>query len=433
MSINISRHSCFVILILAAAAAAISSGAFSRSDVVISPVFCAYGPSAASVSAVFPPPLASEPADLLLLNGDIYTGDPARRRVEAVAVTGDRIVAIGSSKEIRAQQGPKTRVVDLHGDFAMPGFNDAHTHLGGAGQARLTIDLEGAASLAEFQQRIRAHLGDYKPGEWITGRGWDHTLWPEKRFPSRQDLDVVSKDHPMFFGRVDGHVAVANSRALEIAGITRDTKDPLGSNIERDEAGEPTGMLKESAAMGLVRSKIPPPSPEQRRRGIELVLDDAARHGVTSLQDNSSWEDFLVYEQIRNDGRLTARITEWLPFTAPLDKLDDMRRCGGTSDLMLRTGALKLVADGSLGSRTAALLAPYSDDPSTSGMMILDPDEITKMVIERDKAGYQIAIHAIGDRTNRVVLDAFAAARATASSTRRSSHRKTFRGSRSSG
>ena len=423
MSVKKSRLARLVLVFaLTAATAAISSGSFAHSTTIFAGAFCAFGPTPGVVSAAFPPPLPAEPAELVLVNGSIYTGDAARPRVEAVAISFERILAAGSNKEIRAYEGPKTRVVDLHGGFAMPGFNDAHTHLASAGEGKLTIDLEGATSLEEFQQRIRARLADYKPGEWITGRGWDHTLWPEKRFPTRQNLDAISTSHPMYFGRIDGHVAVANSRALEIAGITRGTKDPPGGSIERDAASEPTGMLKEGSAMAMVWSRIPAMTPEQRRHGIELALEEVAAHGVTSLQDNSTFVDFMVYEDIKKDGKLTARITEWLPFGLPLEKLEEMRERGGTTDLMLRTGALKFVADGSLGSRTAALLAPYSDEPSTSGIMIIDPEQLKKMVIERDKAGFQIAIHAIGDRANRIALDAFAAAR-EANGSRDSRHR----------
>ncbi len=354
---------------------------------------------------------AAEPADLILVNGVIYTGDAAHPRAEAVAVRGEKIVAVGATREIRALASPETRVVDLEGRFAMPGFNDAHLHLAGAGQAKLAVDLEGARSLAEFQQRIRARLGDYKPGEWVTGRGWDHTLWPGQRFPSRKDLDAVSTTHPMLFGRVDGHVSVVNSLALKLAGITKETKDPPGGNIERDAAGEPTGMLKENT-VSLVARRIPGLTAEQRRRGIQLALADAAQFGVTSMQDNSGWEDFLVYEQLKKEGKLTARITEWLPFLAPLAQLEQMRQHGGTTDPWLKTGALKAVTDGSLGSRTAGMLAPYSDDSSTSGILRIEPEQLKQMAIERDRAGFQLAFHAIGDRANRVCLDAFAAARA---------------------
>jgi len=353
----------------------------------------------------------SEPPSLLLVNGVIHTGDPARPRAEAVAIDGERIVAVGPNSKIRALAGAKTRVVDLQGRFAMPGFNDSHIHLANGGQSKLEVDFEGAKSLGEFQKRIRARLKEYKPGEWITGRGWDHTLWPGQHFPTRHDLDAVSNNHPMIFRHVSGHVAVANSRALEIAGITKATKDPPGGEIERGAAREPTGMLKENA-MELVSRRVPPLTPARRRRGIELALAEAARFGVTSMQDNSSWADFLVYEQLKREGKLTARITEWLPFLEPLDRLEQMRLQGGTTDPWLKTGALKAVTDGALGSRTAALLAPYSDDPSNNGILRIEPEQLKRMAIERDKAGFQLAFHAIGDLASRVCLDAFAAVRA---------------------
>jgi predicted amidohydrolase YtcJ len=351
-----------------------------------------------------------EPPTLILLNGVIYTGDTSRPRVQAVAIRGEMIVAAGATSEMRRLAGPGTRIVDLQGRFAMPGFNDAHIHLANGGQAKLAVDLEGAKSLVEFQSRIRARLGEFKAGEWVKGRGWDHTLWPEKRFPTRADLDAISSKHPMMFTRVDGHVAIANSLALQLAGVSKHTKDAPGGSIERDAAGEPTGMLKENA-MELVSRKVPPLSPAQRRRGIELALAEAARFGVTSLQDNSAWEDFLVYEQVKKDGLLTARITEWLPFLEPLPRLEQMRRQGGTSDPWVKTGALKAILDGSLGSRTAAMLAPYADDSSTRGILRVEPERLKQMAVERDNAGFQLAFHAIGDRANRVALDAFAAVR----------------------
>ncbi len=358
------------------------------------------------------PPLRYK-ATLILVHGNIYTGDPGRPRAEAVAVSGEAIFAVGSNEEIEALKQSGTQVIDLSGRFVMPGFNDAHVHLASAGQAKLKVDLEGSRSLAEFQERIRARLSDYKPGEWMTGRGWDHTLWPEKRFPTRQDLDAVSRDHPMFFSRVDGHVAVVNSLALEIAGITRTTPEPPGGRILRERfTGEPTGMLEEDPAEDLVFRHIPPITLAQRRRGIELALAEAARFGVTSIQDNSTWDDFLVYQQLKKEGKLTARITEWLPFLEPLPKVEEMRKEGGTTDPWLKTGALKGFLDGAVGSRTAALLAPYSDDPTDSGILRMPPAEVTRLAIERDKAGFQIAFHAIGDRANRIALDAFAAARA---------------------
>lgn len=370
-------------------------------------------------------------ATLALANGDCYTGDPVHPRAKFIAVTGELIaVTTNSEADWKPWIGPQTRVIDLHGQFAMPGFNDAHVHLASAGYAKLEIDLEGAKSIPEFQERIRARLKDFKPGDWITGRGWDHTLWPQGSFPSRHDLDSVSTGYPMFFTRIDGHVAVANSRALEIAGVTRASQDPPAGHIVRDpKSGEPTGLLEEDSAMRLVASHIPPPSPAAHRRALELALDEASQFGVTSVQDNSvmsanagdsfGWINFLVYQQLKREGKLKVRITEWLPFEAPVAWLEEMRRTGGGSsaddpgDPWLKTGTLKGFLDGSLGSRTAAMLVPYSDDPSTSGILRMDPVKVTALAIERDRAGFQIAFHAIGDRANRVALDAFDAVLAT--------------------
>jgi predicted amidohydrolase YtcJ len=370
---------------------------------------------------------AESPADLIFTNGKIYTVDAKRPWATAVAIRGERIVALGDSEaSLKSWIGPRTRVVDLHSQFAMPGFNDAHVHLAEAAFGRLAVNLEGSVSLAEIQQRIRAHLKDYKPGEWVTGRGWDHTLWPVKKFPTRQDLDAIATDRPMFFGRMDGHVAIVNSRALQIAGITRESPDPPGGRIERDsKTGEPSGLLEESSAMNLVYRRIPPYSEAQRRRAFELVMNEATQFGVTSMQDNSvhgllesdnyGWLNFLIYQQMRREGKLKIRITEWLPFFAPLDRLEEMRRLGGASsadnpgDPWVKPGALKAYLDGTIGSRTAAMLAPYSDDPSTSGILRVDPAEVTRLAIERDRAGFQIALHGIGDRANRVALDIFAA------------------------
>jgi len=343
-------------------------------------------------------------------NGRIYTNDPASPWAEAILVRGEEILAVGDDDEVTGLADKGARVVDLEKHFVMPGFNDAHVHIGGAGQDWLAVRLNGTQSVAELQKRLAEGVTQHKEGEWITGSGWDHTFWPEKKFPSREQLDVVSPKNPVILTHISGHVAVANSLALQLSGVTKSTSNPSGGEIERDDQGEPTGMLKEGAAMHLVESKIPSPTPEQRRRGIELALADIAKNGVTSAQDNSAWEDFLTYRAIKNDGKLTVRITEWLPFAAPLEKLEQMRREGGTTDPWLRTGALKMVTDGALGSRTAAMLAPYSDDPSTSGIVTMEPEKVRALAVERDKAGFQLNFHAIGDRANRVALDAFEAA-----------------------
>ena len=353
---------------------------------------------------------SNSPVLTIYRSARIYTNDPASPWAEAMLVRGEEILAVGDDDEVSGLADKGARVVDLEKHFVMPGFNDAHVHIGGAGQDWLAVRLNGAQSVAELQKRLAEGVAQHKEGEWITGSGWDHTFWPEKKFPSRQQLDVVSPKNPVILTHISGHVAVANSLALQLSGVTKSTPNPSGGEIEKDEQGEPTGMLKEGAAMRLVESKIPSPTPELRRRGIDLALADLAKNGVTSAQDNSAWEDFLTYRAIKNDGKLTVRITEWLPFAVPLEKLEQMRRDGGTTDPWLRTGALKMVTDGALGSRTAAMLAPYSDDPSTSGIMTIEPEKLRALAVERDKAGFQLNFHAIGDRANRVALDAFEAA-----------------------
>jgi predicted amidohydrolase YtcJ len=368
-------------------------------------------PSAFSQApAASPVAKSSAPEMTLYRNGRIYTNDATLPWAQALLVRGEEILAVGDDDEVSALTDTGAKVVDLEKHFVMPGFNDAHVHIGGAGADWLAVRLFGAVTVLEMQKRLAAAVAEHQQGEWITGFGWDHTLWPEKRFPNRQQLDEVSPKNPVFLTHVSGHVAVANSIALELAGITKDSPNPSGGEIEKDEKGQPTGMLKEGAAMRLVRSKIPAPTEEQRQKGIQLALADVARNGVTSVQDNSAWEDFLAYRTLKNEGKLTVRVTEWLPFAAPLEKLEEMRREGGTTDPWLRTGALKMVTDGALGSRTAAMLAPYSDEPQTSGILTMEPDKLRQFAIERDKAGFQLNFHAIGDRANHIALDAFEAA-----------------------
>src|SRR5438876_1243735 len=351
-------------------------------------------------------------ADVILVHGNIYTGVEvpssfhAMQRVEALAIGGDRVQAGGTENEILKLKGPQTQVINLGGHFVMPGFNDAHLHLASAGFQRLTVNLVGVKSLTEFRDRIRARVETAGPGEWIVGSGWDQTLWPVKELPSRWDIDEVSLDHPVFLQRVDGHIAVANTRALQLASITLASKDPAGGKIDRDSAGGPTGILRETAreAVAAVISK---PTHEKRRQAIEAALRDLAQWGVTSAQDNSSWEDFQIYEEIQHDGKLTSRITEWLAFNDPLDTLQAHRSAHPQSDNMLHTGMLKGFMDGSLGSKTAALLEPYSDDPNNSGLPQYEQAQLNQMTKERVSAGFQIGFHAIGDKGVQMALQAF--------------------------
>ena len=362
--------------------------------------------------------------DRIFVNGDVLPGailliskDGSNsvvrgmflQRAQAIAVSGDRIVAVGTNADIQKLKTKHTEVVDLGGHFVMPGFNDAHMHLAAGGMEKLNVDLVGVKSLAEMQQRIAARAKATPAGEWMQGEGWDHTTWPGQKLPTRQDLDAVTGNHPAVFGRVDGHISVANSAALQKAGIAKTTPDPSGGKIDRDASGDPTGILREKAR-DAVDKVIPPPTPAKRREAIQLALADAARYGLTSIQDYSQWEDFLVYEDLEREGKLPVRISEWLPFTDPVPVLQEHRAHHPQTDTMLRTGMLKGFMDGSLGSRTAALLAPYTDDPKNSGLPQFEQAQLNQMTRERVAAGFQIGFHAIGDRGVEMALQAFAAA-----------------------
>ena len=270
---------------------------------------------------------------LIFFDGVIYTGDgfaeDKPQIVEAIAIGGGKVIAIGTTAEITRLAGPKTVLHDLNSattsTFIFPGFNDAHTHLGGAGRTKLNVDLTGVKSLADMLAKIKSAADAAPAGHWLTGGNWDHTLWADKVLPTRQDLDKVTGDHPTFLDRIDGHIAIANSAALAAAGITGKTQPPQGGAIDLDASGEPTGILRESA-QGLVYKVIPPPTPEERRKGDELAINDALTHGVTSVQDFSDWDDFLVFEQMEKEGKLHLRISEWLPFKDPLDELNAASR-----------------------------------------------------------------------------------------------------------
>jgi len=350
----------------------------------------------------------------LFFNGVIYTGegfaDDKPRVVEAMAVAKGKVVAVGTTAEITRLAGPNTHLHDMDTAhtlmFIFPGFNDAHTHLGEAGREKLNVDLRGTKSLAEMLSRIQSAAAEAPAAHWLTGGGWDHTLWQEKVLPTRQDLDKVTGDHPAFLSRIDGHIAIANSAALKAAGITAKTEMPEGGAIDLDANGEPTGIVRESA-QEIVGKVIPPPTHEERRKGDELAIEDALAHGVTTAQDNSDWEDFLVYEEMEKEGNLHLRITEWLPFAASLDELKAHRAHHDANDAMLHTGMLKGFMDGSLGSRTAAMKAPYSDDPKNTGLPQYTQDRLNAMTVERAKAGFQMGFHAIGDRAVSMALDAF--------------------------
>jgi predicted amidohydrolase YtcJ len=364
---------------------------------------------AAPVLAATPQPVAA-----IYYHGNILTGvglgNANGQRATAIAVGVHEIVAMGNDATMLRQKQPGTKLIDLKGAFVMPGINDAHVHMAYAGQNKLAVDLTGSISLADMLSRVSTAADHALPGQWLLGGGWDHTLWTRQTLPTRQDLDTVSRGHPAFFVRVDGHIAVANSAALALSGVTDQTPNPPGSQFDHDTHGELTGIVREGRALDLIQQHVPPPTHETRRQAILLALDDAAAHGVTSVQDNSSWDDFLVYQELEREGRLKVRITEWLRFEDPVTLLEAHRAAHPATDRMLHTGMLKGFMDGSLGSRTAALLAPYADDPGNSGLPRYQQAQLDAMTKERVAAGFQIGFHAIGDRAVEIALDAFAAA-----------------------
>jgi predicted amidohydrolase YtcJ len=374
--------------------------------------FCSLMATAPLLSTAPPPP--APPVVAIYYHGNILTGvdvgNGSVQRATAIAVGAHEIVAVGDDATIMRQKQPGTRLFDLKGSFVMPGINDAHVHLAYAGQNKLAVDLTGCTSLADMLSRVSAAAGRAPAGQWLLGGGWDHTLWRNQTLPTRQDLDAVSHGHPAFFVRVDGHIAVANSAALSLAGVTNQTPNPPGSQFDHDAHSDLTGIVRESRALDLIQQHVPPPTPEVRRKAIVLALDDAAAHGVTSVQDNSSWEDFLVYQELEREGRLKVRVSEWLSFDDPVTVLQAHRAEHRAGDRMLHTGMLKGFMDGSLGSRTAALLAPYADDPGNSGLPRYQQAQLDAMTKERVAAGFQIGFHAIGDRAVEMALNAFAAA-----------------------
>jgi hypothetical protein len=360
------------------------------------------------------PAPTSSPVTAIYYHGSILTGvgldQGSPQRVTAMAVGRNSIVAIGDDASVLRKKQPGTRLIDLQGAFVMPGFNDAHVHLAYAGRNKLAVDLTGCTSLADMLSRVSVAAGHALPGQWLLGGGWDHTLWTGQRLPTRQDLDSVSRGHPGFFTRVDGHIAVANSAALALSGVTNQTPNPPGSQFDHDPQHDLTGIVREDRALALIQQHIPAPTPELRKRAILLVLEDAVAHGVTSVQDNSDWNDFLVYQQLEREDRLKIRITEWLRFDDPVALLLAHRAEQPATDRNLRTGMLKGFMDGSLGSRTAALQLPYADDPGNSGLPRYQQAQLDAMTKERVAAGFQIGFHAIGDRAVKMALNAFAAA-----------------------
>jgi predicted amidohydrolase YtcJ len=348
-------------------------------------------------------------ADLVIVNASVRTLDAKTPAAEAVAVYAGRIVAVGTSAEVRALAGPKTRVVDAGGALVMPGFNDAHVHFLSGGFQLSSVDLRDAATPQEFAERIRSFAEKLPKGRWITGGDWDHERWPGAPLPTKELIDAFTPDRPVFVNRLDGHMALANSYTLRLAGVTRDTPDPPGGQIVRDaKTGEPTGVLKD-AAMSYVWKFAPASSFEEKLDAARAATAHAAAHGVTSVQDMSAGADVGVYQTLLERGELKTRVyaVSPLPDWERLGRVGVRRAFGGD---MLRVGGLKAFSDGSLGSTTALFFEPYLDAPNTSGLPgdeMFPEGAMLKRVQGADAAGLQVMIHAIGDKANDSVLTIF--------------------------
>lgn len=347
-------------------------------------------------------------ADFILSNANIYTGSPNQPKAQALAASGGRIIAIGSSQEVSKLAGDHTVCFDAHGAFAMPGFIDNHTHLRWGGENLLSVDLRDSKSRTDFAARIAAHAETLPAGAWITGGSWDNEAWDNPALPKREWIDACTPQHPVLVYRLDLHMALANSLALKMAGIDKHTADPDGGAIERDPDGNPTGIVKDSA-MALVWNAMPALSADVLRSQLSAAMAHANALGVTSVQDITAWEEWDVLLALRQSGKLSVRIAARTPITE-WEKQREWINKNGAGDEWLKLAGVKGFCDGSLGSTTAYFFKPYADDPGSCGLLHdqMFPEGI---MLERaraaDAAGLQCSIHAIGDRANHLLLNIF--------------------------
>lgn len=347
-------------------------------------------------------------ADLVFINGTVYTANDRQPTAQAIAIKRDRILFVGSNEAARSLINKKTRVIDLKGLTVLPGLTDSHQHLAGVGFREMNLNLEGTTSLDDFLNKVKARVDQAKPGEWITGRGWIETFWQAPIFPTRADLDKVAPNNPVILGRADGHGAVVNSAALKLAGVDKTTPNPFGGEISRDANGEPNGMLLD-AAQGLVRRHIPDSTPADAERAIVLGVNRNISLGWTQVQDaGGSYAEVELFKKLYGEGKIKLRIYKAVhgPSQASARLIAEGPIIGAFNHrLTLRT--IKVVSDGALGSRGAALLAPYADKPDTSGFLTVKQEEFAQMLAQALKAGVQVETHAIGDYGNRFTLDEY--------------------------
>lgn len=350
-----------------------------------------------------------EPADMVLLGGVVWTGVPGAPLAEAVAIRSGRILTVGSDAQIRSHMDARTQVIELEGRMTLPGFIDSHTHFLPGGFQLSSVDLRDAATPQEFARRIGAFAETVPAGSWITGGDWDHEMWGGE-LPRKEWIDSLTPDHPVMVSRLDGHMALANSLALGLGGVSATTGVPPGGEMVLDtDSGDPTGVLKDEA-MGLVFRAIPTYSAEELDGALDAAVAHALSQGVTQTHHmGTSWDEFETFRRAREEGRLNMRIYSVVPLS-DWERLETFIRENGKGDDRLWWGGLKGFVDGSLGSTTAWFYDPYSDDPSTSGLLLTDTASLRELAVAGDAAGLQLIIHAIGDQANDWLLDLFESA-----------------------
>jgi predicted amidohydrolase YtcJ len=368
------------------------------------------GLALAATLPLFAPTRAQSPVrpDLILHNARVYTVDAAGLIAEGVAIAGGRILRAGSSADLLALRGPSTRVIDLDGAAVIPVLHDAHGHIVGLGASMQNLDLRGTRSYEEVVGLVRRRVASARPGEWILGRGWDQNDWAEKDWPTHELLSAASPANPVYLTRIDGHAGLVNRQAMDIAGIGGDTPQPAGGRIVRSAGGQPTGVLID-AAEGLVTAHMPRVGRPQLEDQILLADREARRLGLTTVHDaGTDGETVEAYKRLIDEGRLKTRLYVMLRGSLPeLTPFFEKGPVTNYADHRLTVRAVKLVIDGALGSRGAALLEPYDDEPGTTGLLTTPPDQVYAQALAASKAGFQPAIHAIGDRGNRLAMDIF--------------------------
>ena len=347
-------------------------------------------------------------ADMILSNGNVYTVNDAAPHAEAIAIKDGRILFVGSNDEAKKYSGPKTRSIDLQGKTVVPGFTDSHYHIMGVGQREMQLNLEGTTSRESFLSKVKEQAAGAAPGGWVTGRGWIETFWKPPVFPTREDLDKIAPNNPVYLTRADGHSAVANSKALEIAGVDAKTPDPFGGKVSRDKAtGEATGMLLDNA-MELVEKKVPSPTPEENEKALMLGVQRSINLGWCEIQNAGSYlPEVALMQKLYGEGKIKLRI--YNAVYGPGEPAEKLLKDGPVLDAYDRhftTRTIKVIFDGSLGSRSAALLALYSD-AQTYGLLTQKETDLRPMFREALKRGIQVETHAIGDRANRRILDLY--------------------------